>query len=133
MPRSWTTGGAPLSRWATKNAPNVAPISSAKTMRASQVTGGATAGRVAGSSPSGRLVLAEDHDDIRVLAQVARVGVHRLHGRDVEPVGDGAGLRARPGARAVHDRRVPALLVGVVAGRDLAGVARRAQLVRLRR
>src|SRR3954453_2444907 len=128
MPRSWTTGGAPLSRWATKNAPNVAPISSAKTMRASQVTGGPTAGRVAGSSPSGRLVLAEDHDDIRVLAQVARVGVHRLQVADVDPGGARAGLRPRPCVRAVHDRRVRPLLVRVVAGRDLAGVARGAQL-----
>src|SRR3954463_3095846 len=65
-----TTGGAPLSRWATKKAANVAPTRTTKTTRATSVTGG-------GSASAG-LVLAQDHDDLRVGAGRDRLRVDRL-------------------------------------------------------
>ena len=87
-----TTGGAPLSRCAAKNAPNVARTSARKTTRASRLTASA---RRARRSLRG-LVLAEDHDDVRVLAQVARVRVEPADVGDVQLLRDRARLARAP-------------------------------------
>src|ERR687886_2008051 len=62
--RSWTTGGEPLRRWATKNAAKVAPTSTAKVTRATQLT-----------RASARLVATDDDDHVGV--PPARLGERR--------------------------------------------------------
>src|SRR4051794_22813397 len=96
------TGAALLSRWATKNAANVAPTSATNVMRA--MSGIAPAGLL------GALVLPKDHDHVPVLLRDVRSGERGLdrvvdRGGLLDPQGRSDHARGPLGLRPVHDHR----------------------------
>src|SRR5919197_168984 len=107
-PATWMTGGALLSRWARKKAPNVAVTNR---------TNAARAASAAGSRVLLELVLTDDDDDIPAASGGGRRVIHRADVLDIEDLRDVVALGARAGL--VHDDGCGDAPVRVVAGLDV--------------
>src|SRR4051794_25168308 len=99
-----TTGGVPLSRWATKKAANVAPTRTTKTTRATSVTGG--------GSPSAGLILAQEDDDLGVAARRDRLRIDRFDLGRLQAPRDLLGGRLRAGREVDDGRRAAVGVAG---------------------